>query len=119
MGEIIRVAFGTEREWERTRTQWAEGLSAVGALFGDDEDLMRAKADCFYHLLRRMVEEVPAVRIAAHLPQDLPAEQVEFLTGAIREAALKGIEMSLTHSVRAVMAAVYDLCTSKLRERPS
>ncbi len=119
MGEIIRVAFGAESEWERTRAQWAEGLSAVGALFGDDEALMRAKADCFYHLLRRIVEEVPSLRIRAHLPPGLPAEQVEFLTGAIREAALKGIETSMTHSVRVVMAAIYDLCTSKLREHPS
>ncbi len=119
MGEIIRVTFGTEREWERTRAQWAEGLSAIGAMFGDDEGLMRAKADCVYRVLRRIVEDVPAVKIVAKLPDDLPAEHVEFLTGAIREAALKGIEASMNHSVRVVMAAIYDLCTSKLRERPS
>ncbi len=119
MGDVIRMAFGTEREWERSRAQWADGLSAVGALFGDEEGLMRAKADGVYRVLLRIVEEVPAVRITASLPPDLPAEQVEYLTGAIREAALKGIETSMTHSVRVVMAAVYDLCTSKLRERPS
>lgn len=119
MGEIIRVTFGSEREWERTRAHCAEGLTAVGAMFGDDERLMRAKAECVYRVLRRMVEEVPAVRIVASLPDDLPAGQVELLTGAIREAALKGIEASMNHSVRVVMAAVYDLCTSKLRRRPS
>lgn len=119
MGEIIRVTFGAEREWERARAHWAEGLAAIGALFGDDEELMRAKADCVYHVLRRIVEDVPAVRIVAKLPDDLLAEQVAILTGAIREAALKGIETSMNHSVRVVVAAVYDLCTSKLRERPS
>lgn len=119
MGDVIRVEFGTEREWERTRAQWADGLSAIGALFGDDEQLMRAKAECVYQVLRQMVEDVPTVRILTHLPEDLPADQVELLTGAIREAALKGIETSMTHSVRVVMAAVYDLCTSKLREHPS
>ncbi len=119
MGEIIHVTFGSEREWQRARAQWADGLTAIGALFGDDERLMRAKADCVYQVLRRIVEDVPAVRIAAKLPDDLPAEQVELLTGAIREAALKGIETSMTHSVKVVVAAIYDLCTSKLRERPS
>ena len=119
MGDVIRVAFGTEREWERTRAQWAEGLSAIGALFGDDEQLMRAKADCVYQVLRQMVEDVPAIRIMAHLPEDLPAEQVELLTGASRDAALKGIETSMTHSVRVGMAAAYDLWTSTLGAAPS
>ncbi len=119
MGEIIRIVSGTEREWERARAQWADGLSAIGALFGDDEGLMRAKADCVCQLLRRILEDVPPVRITAHLPHDLPAEHIELLTSAIREAALKGIEVSMTHCVRVLMAAVYDLCTSKLRQRPS
>lgn len=119
MGEIIRIAFGAGRDSQSTRASWADGLCAVGALFGDDEQLMRAKADCFFRLLEQIVEDVPRVRIKTHIPPDLPAEHVEFLTHAIREATLKGIEISMAHSVRVVMAAVYDLCTSKLRERPS
>ena len=119
MGEIIRIAASPEPEWERARAQWADGLSAIGALFGDDEGLMRAKADCVCQVLRRILEDVPPVRIRAQLPHDLPAEHIELLTGAIREAALKGIEVSMTHCVQVLMAAVYDLCTSKLRQRPS
>ena len=118
MGEIIHVTFGAERDWARTRSHWTEGLTAVGALFGDDEGLMRAKADCVYQLLRRIVEEIPAVRVAARVPDDLPAEQVALLTAAIREAALKGIEASTCHAVRVLTEAIYDLCTSKLGAKP-
>ncbi len=119
MGEIIHVTFGAERDWQRARSEWSEGLTAVGALFGDDESLMRAKADCVYRVLRRIVEEIPVVRVAAKVPDDLPAEQVALLTAALREAALKGIEATTCHAVRVVTAAIYDLCTSKLRAKPS
>lgn len=119
MGAIIRVAFQTERDWEHTRAQWVEDLLAVGTQFGDDESLLRAKANRVCQLLRRIIEDVPALRITAQLPDGVPAEQIPLLTAAIREAALKGIEASLHHSVRSVMAAMYDLCTSKLRSKPS
>lgn len=119
MGEIIHVTLGSEHDWERTRSQWTEGLAAVGALFGDDESLMRAKANCVYALLRRIVEEIPTVRVAATVPDDLPAAHVAFVTAAMREAALKGIEAGTGHAVRVLSAAIYDLCTSKLREKPS
>src|SRR6185312_16656869 len=46
MGEVIHVAFGTEREWEQTHEKTVDGLVTIGSLFGDDESLMRAKADC-------------------------------------------------------------------------
>ena len=119
MGENIRVTFQSERDWERTRAQWIEDLLAVGALFGDDESLMRAKADCVHQLLRRIVEDIPAIRITAKLPDRVPPEQIPLFSAAVREAALKGIEASMNHSVRLVMAAIFDLCTSKLRREPS
>lgn len=119
MGEIIQVAFGSERDWERARSHWSEGLAAVGALFGDDEALMRAKAECLYLVLRRIVEDIPAVRVTVGLPNDLSVEHTELLTAAIREATLKGIEVSACHAVRVLTAAIYDLCTSKLRTKPS
>ncbi len=119
MGENIRVTFQSERDWERTRAQWIEDLLAVGALFGDDESLMRAKADCVHQLLRRIVEDIPAIRITAKLPDGVPPEQIPLFSAAVREAALKGIEASMNHSVRLVMAAIFDLCTSKLRREPS
>jgi hypothetical protein len=119
MGENIRVIFQSEHDWERTRAQWIEDLLAVGALFGDDESLMRAKADCVHQLLRRIVEDIPAIRITAKLPDGVPPEQIPLFSAAVREAALKGIEASMNHSVRLVMAAIFDLCTSKLRREPS
>jgi hypothetical protein len=119
MGEIIQVAFGSERDWQRARSHWSEGLAAVGALFGDDEALMRAKAECFYQLLRRIVEDIPAVRVTVSLPEDLSADHTALLTAAIREATLKGIEVSTCHAVRMLTAAIFDLCTSKLRTKPS
>ena len=119
MGEIIQVTLGPQRDWELARAQWAEGLATVGALFGDDESLMRAKAHCLYRVLRRIVEDVPAVRVSATVPDDLPAEQVSLLRSAMRDAALKGIEASTCHAVRVLTAAIYDLCTSKLGAKPS
>ena len=119
VGEIIQVTLGPQRDWELARAQWAEGLATVGALFGDDESLMRAKAHCLYRVLRRIVEDVPAVRVSATVPDDLPAEQVSLLTSAMRDAALKGIEASTCHAVRVLTAAIYDLCTSKLGAKPS
>lgn len=118
MGEVIHVAFGTEREWEQTRAKTVEGLVSIGTLFGDDEALMRAKADCVYLILRKIVEEVPTVQITSRLPETLSAEQLEVITEAIKGAALKGIEVAMTHAVHALMGSVYDLCTSKLR-RPT
>jgi len=114
MGEVIHANFGTEREWEQTHAKTVDGLISIGSLFGDDESLMRAKADCVYHLLREIVEEVPSVQITTKMPENLSAEQVDALSGAIKEATLKGIEIAMTHSVRALMSSIYDLCTSKL-----
>jgi hypothetical protein len=114
MGEVIHVAFGTEREWQQTREKTADGLVTIGSLFGDDEELMRAKADCVYQLLREIVEEVPSVQITTRLPENLSAEQLDALTRAIKDAALKGIEIAMTHSVQVLMGSIYDLCTSKL-----
>lgn len=114
MGEVIHVAFGTEREWEQTRAKTVDGLVAIGSLFGDDELLMRAKADCVYQVLRQIVEDVPSVQITTKMPENLSEEQMDALTRAIKDAALKGIEIAMTHSVQVLMSSIYDLCTSKL-----
>ncbi len=118
MGDVIRVNFGSEREWETTRRKLTEGLVAVGALYGDEEELMKQKADCTYRLLRQIVEDVPSAQINTRLPQTLSDEQLELMTNAIKEAALKGIEVAMTHSVQALMGSIYDLCTSKLAKSP-
>jgi len=119
MGQVIHVAFGTEREWEQTRAKTVDGLVAIGNLFGDDEMLMRAKADCVYQILRQIVEDVPSVQITTRMPENLSEEQLALLTSAIKDAALKGIEIAMTHSVQVLMGSIYDLCTSKLHGRPS
>ena len=119
MGEVIHVAFGTEREWEQTRTKTVDGLVAIGTLFGDDEMLMRAKADCVYQVLRQIVEDVPSVQITTRMPENLSEEQLDVMTSAIKDAALRGIEIAMTHSVQVLMGSIYDLCTSKLHGRPS
>jgi hypothetical protein len=114
MGEVIHVAFGTEREWQQTREKTVDGLVTIGSLFGDDESLMRAKADCVYQVLREIVEDVPSVQITTKLPENLSPEQLDALTRVIKDAALKGIEIAMTHSVQVLMGSIYDLCTSKL-----
>jgi len=118
MGDVIHVAFGAEREWEQTHERTVDGLVAVGSLFGDDETLMRAKADCVYQILREIVEDIPSVQITTRLPDSLSPEQLEALTRAIKDAALRGIEIAMTHSVQVFMGSIYDLCTSKLHALP-
>ena len=116
MGKVIHAAFGAEREWEQTRTRTTDGLVAIGNLFGDDEELMRAKADRVYQILREIVEDVPSLQITTRLPENLSEEQLEQMTAAIKDAALKGIEVAMTHSVCVLMSSIYDLCTSKLQQ---
>jgi len=119
MGEVIHASFGAEREWEQTRSRTTDGLVAIGHLFGDDEQLMRAKAERVYQLLREIVEDVPSLQITTKLPEDLSEEQLAQMTAAIKEAALKGIEVAMTHSVCVLMSSIYDLCTSKLQQDAS
>lgn len=114
MGEVINVRFGTEREWEITRQKTIAGLVAIGTLFGDDSDLMRAKAECVYGVLRAIVEDVPSVQVTVKMPEGLTDEQQSLVTAAVKESALKGLEIAMTHSVQMLMGSVYDLCTSKL-----
>lgn len=115
MGEVIHVAFGAERMWEQTHAKTADGLVSVGAMFGDDEPLMRAKADVVTRLLREIVEEAPSLQFNTELPGDLTSDQTELVRAAIKHAALKGIQAGMTHSIQALMASIYDLCTSKLQ----
>lgn len=119
MGEVIHANFGAEREWEQTRSRTVDGLVTIGAMFGDDEALMRAKADRVCTLLREIVEEVPSLQITTRMPDNLTTEQLDELTAVIKDAALKGIEVAMTHSVCVLMSSIYDLCTSKLHEEAS
>src|SRR5262245_59994138 len=118
MGQVIHASFGTEREWQETHDKTVDGLVTIGALFGDDAALMRAKADCVCQMLRQLVEDIPAVQITTRMPENLTEEQVRMLTEAIKQAALRGIEVAMTHSVQVVMGSVYDPCTSKLHAQP-
>ena len=63
LGELLRAL--------RTRNS----LVQIGALFGDDESLMRAKADCVYQLLRSIVEGIPSVQITTKLPGERALQQ--------------------------------------------
>ena len=119
MGEVIRVAFGTEREWQQTRDKTVDGLVTIGALFGEEEFLMRAKADCVYQILRQIVEEIPSVQITTKMPENLSDEQMGLLTEAIKQAALRGIEVAMTHSVQVLITPIYALCTSKQQSPPA
>lgn len=114
MSNVIHVEFGTEREWEATRRKTIEGLVAIGALFGDNAALMRAKAECVNQILREIVEDVPSIQITTKMPEGLTPEQISVITIAIKDSALKGIEVAMTHSVQVLMSSIYDLCTSKL-----
>lgn len=116
MGDVVHVEFGTEREWAQTRERIVNGLVAIGALFGDDEKLMRAKAESVYILLRRVIDDIPSISVNARMPENLGDQDLDIVTEAIRVAALRGVEAAMTHAVQAMMESIYDLCTSKLAQ---
>ena len=115
MSQVILKNFNADKDWQSTRDRTTENLVSVGALFGDEEALMRAKADRIYALLRRIVDDVPAVQVSLQTPSGLSDEQLSTVHEAIELAARKGVETAMTHSVQVLMKSIYDLCTSKLR----
>jgi len=64
------------------------------------------------------VEDIPSVQITTKMPENLTNDQMRMLTEAIKQAALRGIEVAMTHSVQVLMSSIYDLCTSKLHAQP-
>ena len=118
MGDVVDVTFGQEREWEKTHAKTRTGLVTIGKLFGDDEQLMLNKADCVYHMLRAIMEEVPTVQWAHDLPDNLTETQLAIVRDAVKTAACKGIETAIMHSVEVISHRIYDLCTSKLASMP-
>jgi len=117
MGEFDNVNFGAERVWDESHQRLTENLILVGALFGDnDEDLLRAKADCAHRMIRTIVEELPAVEFNFEIPDNLPPDQCELIRESVRAAGFQGVETAMMHSVEVLTNAIFDLCTSKLAE---
>lgn len=117
MGEVVHAKFGTEREWQETRARLRDGLVTLGALFGDDPELMQAKADVAYHALRQIVEDLPKLNISSRLPNELTDEGLLVVREELRLAALAGVSIAMEHSVAIMTRSIYDLCTSKLAKR--
>lgn len=117
--DVIQVVFGTEQEWQQTRAKLIEGLTTIGGLFDDDPTLMQAKAECTYKTLRRIIEDIPFLKVNTRLPAGLLPQQVEIISHAIQDGAYQGIELALSHAVNCMMTSIYDLCTSKLKELAS
>src|SRR6185437_2692881 len=120
MSDVIYGDFLAERAWGQAHQRLTDSILAIGAMFGDNnEELLRAKADCAHDTILRIVENVPAVDFTCDAPDDLPPEHYEFLKEALRAAALKGIETAVAHSVQVLTNSLHDLCTSKLSLQPS
>lgn len=101
------------------RQDTAQRLVDVGALFGDEETLMRAKAERLCEMLRRIIEDIPDVLYTAKLPENLSSVQAELVRAAISRAALKGAHRVVTYALQCISDSMYDLCTSKLAARPN
>jgi hypothetical protein len=114
VGEVIDVAFGIERDWQATRAKIEQRLLEIGGMYGDGPEIMRVKAEAIFRMLRHMVNGVPPISIQAVLPEDLDPEQMAMVAKAVEQAALKGVETTLTHCVGCFMEDMYDVATSKL-----
>jgi hypothetical protein len=114
MGDVVHANFGNEKEWETTRMKIRDGLRTIGEMYGDDLALMDAKAEVAYKVLRDSVENLPLLSIKSRVPEELDEEGRAMVIEEVKKAALAGIETAMAHSVALMMAALYDLCTSKL-----
>jgi hypothetical protein len=110
----IEVTFSVESDWEETHRKTTEAIISVGALFGDDPALMRAKAECVNQLLHAIVDKLPNVQFTTRLPGSLTAEQIEQLRPLFSQATVRGMEDTLNHCVHQMLERVLELCTSKL-----
>lgn len=115
MGEVVNARFGVERDWEATRLKIEQGLLEIGPLFGDSEELMRAKARVVFLLLRAIIDGAPPVHVNAFLPEDLTDDQLIMVRQAVEAAALAGVGALMQHAVGCFMESIYDIATSKLR----
>lgn len=115
MGEVSDLTLGDGLPWEEMHERTVDGLVRVGAACGDDEALMRAKADRVCQLLREALEDLPPLQISMTLPPEFTEEQLEIISAAVNKAAAAGMQVAMGHAVETFAEAVYDLCTSKLR----
>ena len=117
MDKLIRAFAQLYAPTIRERT--ARDLIEIGTQFGDDESLMRAKAQCLIDLRRAMVESVPNVHLTAVLSSNLSAAHVNLVTSAIDEVTLMGVQTTLNHVMACIDHCQFDLCTSKLSAPPN
>jgi hypothetical protein len=115
MADVADSPFEVSVQWDETSRETIDALVQVGSACGDDEELMRAKADRICQLLREILEDTPSLQITATLPPEFSEAQVELVATAIRRAATAGIQAAAGHAAEALAEAMYDLCTSKLR----
>jgi hypothetical protein len=114
MGDVIYVDADAGLKWEKSRETLTDSLMRIGVLFGDDEKLLRAKADRAHGVIRKIVEDVPALDLAIDIPGSISDDQCELIRETVRAAACRGIDTAVIHSVEVITNALYDLCTSKL-----
>ena len=100
--------------WQNTLRVVTEGLVTVGTVYGDDADLMRAKAIRVCKLLRTITEQVPRRETRATLAPGLTAKQRRQVGSAIRKALDAGRDAALIHVATVLTSVLYELCTSVL-----
>ena len=110
--------------WALGETDLGDDVLEVGPGYGATTDVLSQSVprltsveidDELAAMLVDRFADVPSVQITTKLPENLSQEQLDALTRVIKEAALKGIEIAMTHSVQVLMGSIYDLCTSKLQ----
>jgi hypothetical protein len=120
MGDVIEVTFGLDRSWEEIGAALRTQLMDIGTRLGDDPELLEAKAQRVLKLIRDITEQ--RVRVSVNpqlvLPADLSMQQAEMVKSAIGEAvrvaAEKCIHAANEQTMRLLIVAIYDLCTSSL-----
>lgn len=111
---MVKKGSDSDLEWEHALRAMADGLVAVGEAYGDDPDLMRAKAQRAYTLLRLITEHLPGRPTHIDLGAQLTPHQYRKVADQLRKARDAGRDAALIHVAGVLTAALYDLCTSVL-----
>lgn len=110
------LQLANEGDWDTTFQRLQETLVANGLRYGDNPELMKAKADRIVRILRAMSSFRPLVPVLIGAPRGLTPAQLDIVRNAMGEVSVHGFTVGVMHAMNLLLEASDDLCTSKLSD---
>lgn len=114
MSNVIHVKFGEARLADEMREQVTRDLLEAGRLAGDDESLIRAKAERLLALIDKVLDESVPITPKVQIPADLTPRQLEMVNSAMKDTCEQALRAVKRQYIEALMGARVELLTSKL-----